>query len=172
MHEHIQSYFEMPLFWIVTLCGLLGAFIPFIVKMFLQVITRETEMEVNLRRQACDLKAELGSISMVDEFAKYAKIKRKVNKVTDELTHQADLKSSYTMKVRIIASAALYALISSTVLFLLWNYRKVPVVVLPENWLYPVGFLLTYPSDVAGGISLTSWLFITGTVGRTLVAKF
>lgn len=45
-------------------------------------------MEANLRRQVCDLKAELGSVSMVDEFAKYAKIKRKVNKVTDELSHQ------------------------------------------------------------------------------------
>lgn len=47
-------------------------------------------MEANLRRQVCDLKAELGSISMVDEFAKYAKIKRKVNKVTDELSHQCE----------------------------------------------------------------------------------
>lgn len=45
-------------------------------------------MEANLRRQACDLKAELGSVSMVDEFAKYAKINRKVNKVTVELSHQ------------------------------------------------------------------------------------
>lgn len=58
-------------------------------------------MEVNLRRQVCDLKAELGSISMVDEFAKYAKIKRKVNKVTDELTHQCKFTFYLVKKINI-----------------------------------------------------------------------
>ncbi|CAL1271455.1 unnamed protein product [Larinioides sclopetarius] len=171
MEDTNLSYFNLPLFWTVTVCGIFGAFIPFVIKMFLQVITRESEMEANLRRQACDLKAELGSISMVDEFAKYAKIKRKVMKVTDELTHQADLRSSYTLKVRFISTAALYAVMSCTVLFLLWNYRKTPVVVMPEDWLFPLSSLLSYPSDIPGGISLTSWLFISGTVGRTMASS-
>ncbi|GBN09113.1 Tail-anchored protein insertion receptor WRB [Araneus ventricosus] len=168
MEDLNQSYFNLPLFWTVTVCGIFGAFIPFVVKMLLQVITRETEMEANLRRQACDLKAELGSISMVDEFAKYAKIKRKVGKVTDELTHQAEMRSSYTLKVRFIATAALYAVMSCTVIFLLWNYRKIPVVVMPEDWLFPLGYFLSYPSGIPGGISLTTWLLISGSVGRTM----
>ncbi|GFU33855.1 guided entry of tail-anchored proteins factor 1 [Nephila pilipes] len=166
--DNNEAAVDKTLFWMVTTCGIFGAFIPFVVKMVLQVITRETELEANLRRQACDLKAELGSISMVDEFAKYAKIKRKVIKVTDELSHQADVRSSYTMKVRLIATFALYALMSCTVIFLLWNYRKIPVIVLPEEYLYPFNSLLSYPSGVPGGISLTSWLFICGTVGRAM----
>lgn len=49
----------------------------------------DTEMENNLRRQASDLKSEMGGISMIDEFAKYAKIQRKLNKITDELKNQS-----------------------------------------------------------------------------------
>uniref|UniRef100_V5H996 Guided entry of tail-anchored proteins factor 1 n=1 Tax=Ixodes ricinus TaxID=34613 RepID=V5H996_IXORI len=61
------------------------AFIPLVVRMVLQVISQESEMESNLRRQVCDLRAELGGISIVDEFAKYAKIQRKINKMSEEL---------------------------------------------------------------------------------------
>ncbi|PRD34767.1 UNVERIFIED_CONTAM: Tail-anchored protein insertion receptor WRB [Trichonephila clavipes] len=166
--ENPEAALDNTLFWVVTTCGIFGAFIPFVVRMVLQVITRETELEANLRRQACDLKAELGSISMVDEFAKYAKIKRKVIKVTDELSHQADLRSSYSLKVRLIATFALYTFMSFTIIFLVWNYRKIPVVILPEECLYPFNSLFSYPSDVPGGISLTTWLFICGTVGRAM----
>lgn len=164
------STFNASLFWMVSCCGILGAFIPLFVKMFIHVITRETEMEVNLRRQVCDLKAELGSISMVDEFAKYAKIKRKVNKVTDELSHQSDIKSSYTLKVRLLLTASLYTIMSVAVIYLLWNYSKEPVAVLPEDWLYPLSPVFAYPSGVPGAISLTAWLFISSTVGRVLAS--
>ncbi|XP_035220855.1 guided entry of tail-anchored proteins factor 1-like [Stegodyphus dumicola] len=167
----MSSSFDVKLFWMGTLCGMFSSFIPIVVKMILQVINRETEMEANLRRQVCDLKAELGSISMVDEFAKYAKIKRKVNKVTDELSHQSDIRSSYTLKVRFIATAALYTIMGFAIVFLLWNYRKVPVAVLPEKWLYPLASVLSYPSGVPGGISLTAWLFISGSFGRVMATS-
>ncbi len=49
----------------------------------------ETQMETSLRRQVCDLKAELGAINMCNEFAKYAKIQRKLNKAADELKNQS-----------------------------------------------------------------------------------
>ncbi|OTF81381.1 tail-anchored protein insertion receptor WRB-like protein [Euroglyphus maynei] len=45
-------------------------------------------MEQSLKRQVSDLKEELGSINMTDEFAKYSKIQRKLIKVTDELKNK------------------------------------------------------------------------------------
>jgi len=50
----------------------------------------DTRMETSLRRQVCDLKAELGAINMCNEFAKYAKIQRKLNKATDQLKNQSN----------------------------------------------------------------------------------
>ena len=40
--------------------------------------------EKTLHETILDLKSELGKISMMDEFAKYAKIERKINKLTEE----------------------------------------------------------------------------------------
>lgn len=47
-------------------------------------------METSLLRQVSDLKEELGLISMTDEFAKYSKIKRKLNKASDELNSKSE----------------------------------------------------------------------------------
>ncbi|XP_054709397.1 guided entry of tail-anchored proteins factor 1-like [Uloborus diversus] len=103
--------FDTTLFWMATALGISGAFVPVFIQMFLHIFMGETDIEANLRRQKCDLEAELGGISMVDEFAKYAKIKRKLNKVTDELSHQADMRSSCAMKTNLISSAILYSLV-------------------------------------------------------------
>ncbi|KAG0430849.1 hypothetical protein HPB47_022306 [Ixodes persulcatus] len=127
-------------------------------------------MESNLRRQVCDLRAELGGISIVDEFAKYAKIQRKINKMSEELSHQGQLKSTYTFKVRLAATAILYALMAITVAYLVWNYRSQPIVVLPEQWLSPIGSLLSPSATAPGGIGLTPWLLVSSSVGR-LIAK-
>ncbi|XP_064488719.1 guided entry of tail-anchored proteins factor 1-like isoform X2 [Ornithodoros turicata] len=156
-------------FWFVTFCGMFTAFIPLVVRVVLQIISQESEMESNLRRQVCDLKAELGGISIVDEFAKYAKIQRKINKMSEEITHQAQLKTTYTFKVRLAATAALYALVAMTVVYLLWNYRSQPIVVLPEGWLSPLSSWLAPSADYPGGIGLTPWLLISASVGRLMV---
>lgn len=166
MEDSEESYL---FFWFVTFCGMFAAFIPLVVRMVLQIISQESEMESNLRRQVCDLKAELGGISIVDEFAKYAKIQRKINKMSEEMTHQAQLKSTYTFKVHLAATAALYALMGITVVYLLWNYRTQSLVVLPEHWLVPVGGWLAPSADAPGGIGLTPWLLISASVGRLIV---
>ncbi|KAL1474340.1 hypothetical protein MTO96_038049 [Rhipicephalus appendiculatus] len=155
-------------FWFVTFCGMFTAFVPFVVRMVLQVISQETEMESNMRRQVCDLRAELGSMNIVDEFAKYAKIQRKINKMSEELAHQAQLKSMYTFKVRLAATALLYALVGVTVAYLVWNYRSQPIVILPEAWLSPIGSLLAPASGSPGGIGLTPWLLVSSSVGRQI----
>nr|XP_037281661.1 guided entry of tail-anchored proteins factor 1-like [Rhipicephalus microplus] len=155
-------------FWFVTFCGMFTAFVPFVVRMVLQVISQETEMESNMRRQVCDLRAELGSMNIVDEFAKYAKIQRKINKMSEELAHQAKLKSMYTFKVRLAATALLYALVGVAVAYIVWNYRSHPVVVLPEAWLSPIGSLLAPASGPPGGIGLTPWLLVSSSVGRQI----
>lgn len=155
-------------FWFVTFCGMFTAFIPFIVRMVLQVISQETEMESNLRRQVCDLKAELGGMSIVDEFAKYAKIQRKINKMSEELAHQAQLKSMYMFKVRLAATALLYALMGVIVSYLVWNYRTHAVVTLPAAWLSPLGSLLSPVSSSPGGIGIAPWLLVSSSVGRQI----
>lgn len=53
---------------------------------------------------------------------------------------------------------------------LVWNYKHVPVIVLPEKWLHPISCLLSWPTGVAGGVSITAWILIAGTVARLAMA--
>ena len=40
---------------------------------------------MNLKSQVKEFKAEQGTISMTDEFAKYAKLQRKIDKIMNQL---------------------------------------------------------------------------------------
>jgi hypothetical protein len=44
-----------------------------------------TDEELNLRQQVRDLKAEQGAVSMSDEFAKYMKLQRKIDRLVDQV---------------------------------------------------------------------------------------
>lgn len=41
--------------------------------------------EISLKEQLTQLRSDIKTVNMVDEFAKYAKIQRKINKLSDEL---------------------------------------------------------------------------------------
>jgi hypothetical protein len=57
-------------------------------------------------------------------------------------------------------------------LFLVWNYKYTPVIVVPEKWLNPFSSIFSWPTNTVGGISITVWLIITGTVARMAAASF
>lgn len=48
-------------------------------------VYRVTDSEMNIRAEIKDLKSEQETISMTEEFAKYAKLQRKIDKHTAEV---------------------------------------------------------------------------------------
>ena len=53
-----------------------------------KIIQKDAEQEREMRAEIQDMKREHSSISMMDEFARYARLERKINKMTDKLkTH-------------------------------------------------------------------------------------
>lgn len=49
---------------------------------------KDAEQESEMRAEIQEMKKEQSSISMMDEFARYARLERKINKMTDKLkTH-------------------------------------------------------------------------------------
>ena len=59
--------------------------VPFLCQLS-RVFQRNAEQEVEMRGKIQDMKKELSSISMMDDFARYARLERKINKMTDQLT--------------------------------------------------------------------------------------
>jgi hypothetical protein len=56
-------------------------------------------------------------------------------------------------------------------LYLIWNYKYTPVIVIPEKWLHPFGTTVRWPTDTVGGISIALWVAVTGTVARMAAAS-
>ncbi|CAG2164982.1 unnamed protein product, partial [Oppiella nova] len=140
-----KSNYNYNLFLFVTFWGFFNAFIPLIVKLVLTVFLNETQMEESLRRQIRDLKTELSDISMSDEFAKYAKIQRKLNKAKDQLKSQSDAQTIFRIKAKVFLYIILYAISSMVTMYLLWNYRYEVLFRLPDHLFYPFGLLLSFP---------------------------
>lgn len=52
------------------------------------MVQKDAEQESEMRAEIQEMKKEQASISMMDEFARYARLERKINKMTDKLkTH-------------------------------------------------------------------------------------
>lgn len=52
------------------------------------MVQKDVEQESEMRAEIQQMKKEQASISMMDEFARYARLERKINKMTDKLkTH-------------------------------------------------------------------------------------
>lgn len=56
------------------------------------MLQKDAEQESQMRAEIQDMKQELSTVNMMDEFARYARLERKINKMTDKLkTHGAHL---------------------------------------------------------------------------------
>ncbi|WWC71365.1 uncharacterized protein I206_105320 [Kwoniella pini CBS 10737] len=124
-------------------------------KIFLSKASKE---QSKLRKQVLKDKAELGSTSSQDEFAKWAKIRRRLDKGLSDLenlnTQITSSKSSFTTKFK----TSLWVLTSGSKFILVWWFRKKPVFWLPEGWVpYPIAWLISFPSAPLGSVSSGAW---------------
>ncbi|WVR09425.1 hypothetical protein IAU60_006492 [Kwoniella sp. DSM 27419] len=122
-----------------------------------------------LRNQVLEDKAELGRTSSQDEFAKWAKIRRKVDKGLADLeklnTTLGSSRTSFTTKFK----SLLWILTTGAQVFLVWWYRKEPVFWLPQGWVPgPVAWLLSFPSAPRGSISSGAWSAIISRVLKSV----
>ncbi|KAJ7282882.1 WRB/Get1 family [Mycena rebaudengoi] len=115
--------------------------------------TRQRKLKADLLA----LKSELLRTSAQDQFAKWAKLRRSVDKGL------ADLEK---LNAEISARKSAFALRFNSVLWVLttglqfvvgWWYRKSAVFYLPQGWFGPLGWWLALPFAPAGSVSVGVW---------------
>ncbi|KAL7422364.1 GET complex subunit get1 [Cryptotrichosporon argae] len=111
-----------------------------------------------LRRQVLEDKAELGRTSAQDEFAKWAKIQRRIEQSAADLEKInatiASSRSSFATKFNTL----LWLLTTGAQFVLVWWYRRQPVFYLPSGWApAPVAYMLKWPSAPRGSVSSGVW---------------
>ncbi|KAF8196557.1 CHD5-like protein-domain-containing protein [Pholiota molesta] len=114
---------------------------------------RQRQLKTELLRN----KADLMKTSAQDQFAKWAKLRRSVDKGLGDLeklnSEIASAKSGFAMKF----NSLLWLLTTGLQFVVGWWYRRQAVFYLPEGWFGPLGWWLSLPFAPAGSVSVGVW---------------
>eukprot|EP00128_Syssomonas_multiformis_P018421 Colp12_sorted_trinity150504_noHs@22768 len=106
------------------------------------------------------IQSELKTISMQDEFARYARLERKLHKEKEVLQR---LSAKLSGKENSIAKNILFgtrAIMGVLHIILFVMYRTEPIFFLPSEWLSPLGSFIAAPTGVEGAVGILFWMFV------------
>ncbi|CAF93203.1 unnamed protein product [Tetraodon nigroviridis] len=132
----------------VCLCNLMKALLPSISSCLSKMVQKDAEQESEMRAEIHEMKKEQSTISMMDEFARHARLERKINKMTDKLKTHVKSRTAQQAKMKWVAAL---------MISLIWKFYSDPVTVVPSRWIAPVERLVAFPTGVAGNQPFTGW---------------
>ncbi|KDQ57408.1 hypothetical protein JAAARDRAFT_58032 [Jaapia argillacea MUCL 33604] len=126
--------------------------------LYLRVFRASTvAQQRKLKSEVLQTKTELLQTSAQDQFAKWAKLRRSVDKGLADLeklnSDLASTKSSFALKF----NSAIWILTTGLQFVVGWWYRKAAVFYLPEGWFGPITWWLALPFAPAGSVSVGVW---------------
>ncbi|XP_071551149.1 guided entry of tail-anchored proteins factor 1-like [Panulirus ornatus] len=154
----------MFLFVITTSVGSAGAILPTLVQFVLRSIGGEGSAERQMRHDVSKLKQQLQNISMIDQFATYARVQRKINALNQQYKEKVMERSIGEQRVRLVLGGLVRAVVGLLCIWLVWEHRGDPVISLPADLVWPLGPLLSFPGCQLGQISVIVWLGVVRTV--------
>ncbi|KAJ2718847.1 GET complex subunit get1 [Coemansia sp. Benny D115] len=118
------------------------------------------------------MRSDLRTISSVDEFARWAKLRRKLDSASasfEKLSGELSIeRTAFELYVNLVMRVVVYG---ARIVMSLWNYG-VAVFYVPENWFYPFLWALSLPGAPAGGVSVAVWSFACNRVFKRAVAVY
>ncbi|KAM6290742.1 guided entry of tail-anchored proteins factor 1 [Porphyrio hochstetteri] len=156
----------------VFLCNALKILLPSCSSIISRLLQKDAEQESEMRAEIQNMKQELSTISMMDEFARYARLERKINKMTDKLKTHVKARTAQLAKIKWVINIVFYILQAALMIALIWKYYSEPVTVLPSKWLAPLERLVAFPTGVAGGVGITCWLVVCNKVVAIMLHPF
>ncbi|XP_045669442.1 guided entry of tail-anchored proteins factor 1 isoform X1 [Ursus americanus] len=163
--------------WLLVLsfvfgCNVLRILLPSFSSFMSRLLQKDAEQEAQMRAEIQDMKQELSTVNMMDEFARYARLERKINKMTDKLKTHVKARTAQLAKIKWVISVAFYILQAALMVSLIWKYYSVPVAVVPSKWITPLDRLVAFPTRVAGGVGITCWILVCNKVVAIVLHPF
>ncbi|XP_043927403.1 guided entry of tail-anchored proteins factor 1-like isoform X5 [Protopterus annectens] len=156
----------------VILCNLFKVLLPTFSSITSKLLQKDAEQESGMRLEIQNMKQELSSISMMDEFARYARLERKINKMTDRLKTHVKARTAQLAKIKWVVNIVFYVFQAALMVTLIWKYYSEPVIVLPSKWVAPLERLVAFPTGIAGGVGITCWLVVCNKVVAIMLQPF
>ncbi|KAL5507222.1 GET1 [Sanghuangporus vaninii] len=110
-----------------------------------------------LKNEILTAKAELLQTSSQDQFAKWAKLRRRVDKGLAELEQLNGELGSARNAYKLKFNTFIWLLTTGVQFVIGWWYRKSAVFYLPPGWLGPATWFLSLPFAPSGSVSCGAW---------------
>ncbi|KAN0060240.1 GET complex subunit get1 [Thecaphora frezii] len=130
---------------------------------YVRILHRKTiSQQKRLRAEVFANKQQLAKTSSQDEFAKWAKLRRKVDKGLQDLEKTNAALSSSRSSFLLFFKVIMFVLTTVVPFAVTSYYGKTPIFWIPPNglWFGPIGWFLSLPRAPAGSISSTMWQMV------------
>ncbi|KAI5120654.1 hypothetical protein M0805_007991 [Coniferiporia weirii] len=135
----------------------------------------KTTQQRTLKNEILEAKAELLKTSSQDQFAKWAKLRRRVDKGLADLEKLNGELGSARTGFSLKFNSFIWILTTGAQFVIGWWFRKSAVFYLPPGWFGPVTWFLSFPFAPAGSVSCGAWQMACRRVirvGERLVKDF
>lgn len=124
----------------------------------------------NKKQQAFEINKSRKAISAQDEYAKWTKLNRQFDKLTDEINKLNDQVTGEKAQVSKLLGLVITALTTIPIWFFRVWFRKSVLFYIPAGLFpYPIERLLALPFVPVGGIGLTVWMFASNSVISSII---
>ncbi|KAM7248944.1 hypothetical protein ACFE04_019766 [Oxalis oulophora] len=118
---------------------------------------RKSQFVIDKEKEVKDIESKMDGMSMVDEFAKYAKLQRKANALKEQLKTENSKGEEPADKMKkfaiIFGIRWLWDVICS---YIIWNNMNTPILHLNPSWLMPLNAVIAWPSGTPGDVGKVS----------------
>lgn len=133
------------------------------------IVHNNKNVSWKMSQEYAELKKQQKLINIQDEFAKHARIQRKLIKLEDSLKKLKSNRSSTTLKWKWVTQIAVYVLYALMMFSILYFKRQEPAITLPEKWFPLLNGVLRFPTTINGSIGVPAWIFICRQFSRAIL---
>lgn len=153
------------IFFLVLLFTVLQNYVKDIAVIIGRNIFRASDEELDLRTKMRDMKDELSHINMIDEFARYMKLQRKIDKIMMQIKDTGSNKQKKMAILNLGVKIGLHVLHVLVMLILVFSNRTEPLLQLQSTyWFFPLNKLVALPTGVTGGVGIVCWIVLCNSV--------
>ncbi|XP_077654215.1 guided entry of tail-anchored proteins factor 1-like [Urocitellus parryii] len=125
-----------------------------------RVLQNDAEPKPQMRAEIQDMKQLFSMVNKMDEFARYARLEWKINKMVDQLKTYVKARTAQLAKIKRFLSVAFCTLQATLMMSLIWKYYSAPVTVVLRKWITPLDLLVAFPARTAGAVGIISWILV------------
>jgi len=128
----------------------------------ISVASSTLQAKYKLENELNSLIAQQEQINMMDEFAKYAKLQRKILPLKEELKVMANDITQKHLMVQTFFQWIFHSIFSVLLLYQIYMHKYEPVLVVPPELVNPnvLAKIVAFPTGIPGNVGCVFWLII------------